>query len=284
MLDVKMADAEELALPRPWERVPLPDAVAVGVDEIETFAVTEDETVSSALSDTRAVCVELRTGLDDEESFGDAEPEAQKDGFALADSVVLADDDGLSEVEARDVDDVRGDEVIDPDIFDEADRSAREDEAVTDNVVVRETAGDRLSDNETDRVAEPELAGVLDATIDPLMIGDDDGVSVGGAVDDVKGLLDESGEEVSAAELRALWLSDGDADIDPLEEEDGVVVSVDVTFADCDELRDARADVEAVTVPVLVEEAVPDKVDVAVGDESVEREDEAVDEDDALLL
>jgi hypothetical protein len=39
-----------------------------------------------------------------------------------------------------------------------------------------------------------------------------------------------------------------------------------------------------VTVPVLVEEAVPDKVDVAVGDESVEREDEAVDEDDALLL
>jgi DNA-binding response OmpR family regulator len=116
------------------------------------------------------------------------------------------------------------------------------------------------------------------------MIGDDDGVRVGGAVDDVKGLLDESGEEVSTAELRALWLSDGDADIDPLEEEDGDVVIVDVTFADCDELRDARADVEAATVPVLVEEAVPDKVDVAVGDESVEREDEVVDEDDALLL
>lgn len=57
-----------------------------------------------------------------------------------------------------------------------------------------------------------------------------------------------------------------------------------MVLVDSEELRDKRADDETVTDPVLVVEAVPDTVVVAVVVARVDREDDAVDDDEKLLL
>lgn len=109
---------------------------------MEIFVVADDEIVTYALRVTRAVGDKVGFELCDEDGLGDIEPDEQKDGFALAESIALTDVDELSEFDVRADNETRGDDEIEADFFEDAVRSAREVEAVTDSEAQREAAGD----------------------------------------------------------------------------------------------------------------------------------------------